>query len=160
VKSFLIAALFIRVVVGWSGAIATQARPDLAIRHVNVIDVTGGPTRQDQRILITGDRITSIYLLTILRLSMLAASSTPPARSSCPGCVQALTLLRRQSTAGGTDVVVTARHDRGLSADPLSDIRNTTMVHAVVRAGRLLDRAELDRQLAQVRARVNAGKNR
>lgn len=43
-----------------------------------------------------------------------------------------------------------------LSADPLADIRNTQKIHAVVFDGRLLDRAELDRMLAQVEAAANA----
>ena len=42
-----------------------RAKPDriqasIAITHVTVIDVTGGPTRRDTTVLITGDRITAI----------------------------------------------------------------------------------------------------
>jgi predicted amidohydrolase len=39
-----------------------------------------------------------------------------------------------------------------LDADPLADIRNTMRIHAVVLNGRLLDRAALDRMLADVEA--------
>jgi imidazolonepropionase-like amidohydrolase len=41
-----------------------------------------------------------------------------------------------------------------LDADPLTDIRNTRRIHAVVQAGRVFPRAELDALLARVRADV------
>ena len=37
-----------------------------------------------------------------------------------------------------------------LDADPLADIANTRRIRAVIANGRLLDRAELDRLLAEV----------
>jgi predicted amidohydrolase len=44
-----------------------------------------------------------------------------------------------------------------LERNPLNDIRNTTSVWGVMRAGRYLDRARLDRMLETVRKRVNQG---
>ena len=41
-----------------------------------------------------------------------------------------------------------------LDGDPLADIRNTRRIHAVIQAGRVFSRAELDALLAQVRATV------
>jgi imidazolonepropionase-like amidohydrolase len=41
-----------------------------------------------------------------------------------------------------------------LDANPLEDIRNTQRIGAVMAGGRLLDRQELDRMLAQVEARA------
>ena len=43
-----------------------------------------------------------------------------------------------------------------LDANPLTDIAATRRINAVVRDGRLLDRAELDGLLADIRARVQA----
>jgi imidazolonepropionase-like amidohydrolase len=43
-----------------------------------------------------------------------------------------------------------------LDADPLSDIRNTRRIFAVVQAGRLFSRAELDELLRQVRVTVDS----
>ena len=43
-----------------------------------------------------------------------------------------------------------------LDADPLSDIRNTRRIFAVVQAGRLFSRAELDELLRQVRVTVGS----
>ena len=43
-----------------------------------------------------------------------------------------------------------------LDADPLTDIAATRRINAVVRDGRLLDRAELDGVLADIRSRVQA----
>jgi imidazolonepropionase-like amidohydrolase len=45
-----------------------------------------------------------------------------------------------------------------LDADPLTDIRNTRRIFAVVQAGRLFSRADLDGLLAQVRSAVAQGK--
>jgi imidazolonepropionase-like amidohydrolase len=45
-----------------------------------------------------------------------------------------------------------------LSANPLNDIQNTKKIHAVVINGRFLDRAALDRMLAQVEASAKAQK--
>jgi imidazolonepropionase-like amidohydrolase len=44
-----------------------------------------------------------------------------------------------------------------LDADPLTDIRNTRRIFAVVQAGRLFSRADLDALLAQVRSAVAQG---
>lgn len=41
-----------------------------------------------------------------------------------------------------------------LDADPLSNIRNTRRIFAVIQAGRLFSRADLDALLAQVRSEV------
>ena len=41
-----------------------------------------------------------------------------------------------------------------LDADPLADIANTQMIHAVVANGRYFDRAALDGLLAEARAKV------
>ena len=41
-----------------------------------------------------------------------------------------------------------------LEADPLEDIRNTTAIRAVVRGGRLFDRAALDAMLERAKATV------
>ena len=45
-----------------------------------------------------------------------------------------------------------------LDADPLTDIRNTRRIFAVVQAGRLFSRAELDELLRQVRAAVSSAR--
>jgi imidazolonepropionase-like amidohydrolase len=45
-----------------------------------------------------------------------------------------------------------------LDADPLTDIRNTRRIFAVVQAGRLFSRAELDELLRQVRAAVSGAR--
>ncbi len=42
-----------------------------------------------------------------------------------------------------------------LDADPLADIANTERIHAVIQNGRVFDRAELDRLLAQARASLS-----
>jgi imidazolonepropionase-like amidohydrolase len=42
-----------------------------------------------------------------------------------------------------------------LDADPRPDVRNTKQIHAVVANGRLLDRAALDRLLAEARGSEN-----
>jgi imidazolonepropionase-like amidohydrolase len=44
-----------------------------------------------------------------------------------------------------------------LDEDPLQDIRNTRTIHAVVREGRLYDRAELDRLLEGIAAAADSG---
>jgi imidazolonepropionase-like amidohydrolase len=41
-----------------------------------------------------------------------------------------------------------------LEANPLSDISNVRRIHAVILAGRLLDRKELDKTLADVKAKA------
>ena len=45
-----------------------------------------------------------------------------------------------------------------LDANPLSDIANTQKISGVMLSGKYLDRAELDRMLAQARAAANAVK--
>jgi imidazolonepropionase-like amidohydrolase len=42
-----------------------------------------------------------------------------------------------------------------LDANPLNDIANVGRIHAVVLAGRLLDRKDLDKMLAEVKAKAN-----
>ena len=44
-----------------------------------------------------------------------------------------------------------------LDADPLADITNTTTIRAVVANGRYVDRAALDRLLAEVQAKTKTG---
>ena len=45
-----------------------------------------------------------------------------------------------------------------LGANPLEDIRNTRKIHAVVRDGRLFDRADLDRMLDQIAAKAKGAR--
>jgi imidazolonepropionase-like amidohydrolase len=63
-------------------------------------------------------------------------------------CAESLGILDRTGTIEPTksaDLVL-------LDADPLSDIRNTTKIFAVIRAGKILKRQELDEMLGEVAA--------
>ncbi|MCC7131318.1 MAG: amidohydrolase family protein [Gemmatimonadales bacterium] len=74
-----------------------------------------------------------------------------------PGAVLRAATLGAAEYLGATDSLGTVAAGKladlvVLEADPVADIRNVRRIHAVVVDGRLLDRRELDRLLAQARA--------
>ena len=89
-------------------------------------------------------------------LALYVANGLTPREALAASVINGPTLMgvsdRYGAVAAGraADLVV-------LDADPLADIAATRGINAVVRNGRLLDRAALDALDADVRARVTAG---
>jgi imidazolonepropionase-like amidohydrolase len=89
------------------------------------------------------------------QLALLVQAGLTPMEALQTATVEAARFLSRENEIG------TVQPDRQadlvlLDADPLADIHNTRKINAVVVGGRLLDRAALDKLLAEVEALVAA----
>ena len=86
-----------------------------------------------------------------VELANLVAAGLPPRQALLAGTRESARLLGMTASRG---TIAVGKHADLLllDADPTKDISATRKIHAVIQSGRLLDRASLDRMLADVRA--------
>jgi hypothetical protein len=86
-------------------------------------------------------------------LAVMVGGGMPPLAALQTATLNPAKYFKIEQTAG--TVAVGKRADLVLlDANPLTDINNVRRIHAVILAGRLLDRKELDKTLAEVKAKA------